>query len=37
MAITRDIIENRHHGTISFESQEGIGTTFTITLPAKKI
>ena len=36
MAITRDIIENRHHGTISFESTEGKGTTFTLTIPIKK-
>ena len=36
MAITRDIIENKHHGQISFESEEGKGTTFTLTIPMKK-
>ncbi|SFW30648.1 His Kinase A (phospho-acceptor) domain-containing protein [Prevotellaceae bacterium HUN156] len=36
MAITRDIIENKHHGTITFESEEGKGTTFTLTIPIKK-
>ena len=36
MAITRDIIENKHHGKISFESEEGKGTTFTLTIPMKK-
>ena len=36
MAITRDIVENRHHGTISFESTEGEGTTFVLCIPIKK-
>ncbi len=36
MGITRDIIENKHGGTITFESTEGVGTTFTITIPIKK-
>ena len=36
MNITRDIIENRHGGTISFTSTEGQGTTFTFTIPAKR-
>ncbi len=36
MAITRDIIENKHGGRLSFESQPGVGTTFTFTIPAKK-
>ena len=36
MGITRDIIENKHEGTISFESVEGEGTTFTFTIPIKK-
>ena len=36
MSITRDIIENKHQGSLSFESQEGIGTTFTMTFPIKK-
>ena len=30
MGITRDIIENKHGGTIAFESTLGEGTTFTI-------
>jgi signal transduction histidine kinase len=32
LAITRAIIE-AHHGTIDFESREGVGTTFRIVLP----
>ena len=35
MAITRDIIENKHQGHLSFESVEGEGTTFTFTIPIK--
>lgn len=36
MGITRDIIENKHGGTLSFESVEGEGATFTFTLPIRK-
>ena len=36
MGITRDIIENKHHGQLTFESTAGEGTTFTITIPVKK-
>ena len=36
MGITRDIIENKHHGRLTFESKLGEGTTFTITIPVKK-
>ena len=36
MAITKDIIENKHKGTLTFDSQEGQGTTFYITIPIKK-
>ena len=36
MAITRDIVENRHHGKLVFESEEGQGTSFTVTIPIKK-
>ena len=36
MGITRDIIENKHGGTMSFESVEGEGATFTFTLPIRK-
>lgn len=32
MAITKEIVE-RHGGTITAESQVGVGTTFTVTLP----
>ncbi len=33
MSISKEIIENRHQGTITFESAEGQGTAFTITIP----
>ena len=36
MAITRDIVENKHGGKLSFESTQGQGTTFTLTIPTKK-
>ena len=36
MAITRDIIEDKHHGTLEFDSTEGQGTRFTMTIPIKK-
>ena len=36
MGITRDIVENKHHGRLAFESTQGEGTTFTITIPVKK-
>ena len=36
MSITRDIIENKHGGKISFTSTEGQGTAFTFTIPIRK-
>lgn len=36
MGITRDIIENRHGGRITFDSTVGEGTTFTFIIPIKK-
>ncbi len=36
MSITRDIIENKHHGKLTFDSTEGQGATFTFTIPIKK-
>ena len=35
MSITRDIIENKHGGKVSFDSTEGKGTTFTFTIPVR--
>lgn len=36
MSIVKDIVENKHHGTITFNSTRGKGTTFTITIPIRK-
>ena len=36
MNIVRDIIENKHHGKITFESDEGQGASFTFTIPITK-
>ena len=35
MSITRDIIENKHGGKLTFTSEEGKGTTFEIALPMR--
>jgi signal transduction histidine kinase len=32
LAVARSIVE-RHHGSIGFETQLGVGTTFTVRLP----
>ena len=36
MGITRDIIENKHGGKLSFDSKLGQGTSFTFEIPIKK-
>ena len=36
MGITRDIVEIKHHGKLTFESEIGKGTCFTIIIPVKK-
>lgn len=36
MSITRDIIENKHGGKVTFTSTLGEGTTFTFTIPIVK-
>jgi signal transduction histidine kinase len=36
MSITRDIIENKHSGKVTFTSTLGKGTTFTFTIPVLK-
>jgi signal transduction histidine kinase len=33
LAIARDVIVNRHHGALWFESELGVGTTFFVRLP----
>ena len=35
MRIVKDIIEDKHHGKVTFDSTLGKGTTFTFTLPGK--
>ncbi len=36
LAISKSIIEEKHGGRLGFETREGVGTTFIITLPVKK-
>lgn len=36
MSITRDIIENKHHGRILFDSEENKFTTFSLIIPVKQ-
>jgi len=36
MAITRDIVENKHKGALTFDTKENEGTCFTMTFPIKK-
>ena len=36
MAITRDIIEDKHGGKLLFDSEEGQGTIFKLTIPIKR-
>ena len=36
LGITRDIVENKHDGKLSFESTAGEGTCFTISIPNRK-
>ena len=36
MSITRDIIENKHHGRVEFTSEENVQTTFSLIIPMKK-
>jgi signal transduction histidine kinase len=35
LALVRRIVE-RHHGSIAVESAEGVGSTFTVTLPRRE-
>ena len=36
MYITRNIIEEKHHGRIEFDSEEGKFTTFSLIIPIKE-
>lgn len=36
LSISKNIIEEKHHGQLTFESEEGVGTTFIILLPEAK-
>ena len=36
LSIARDIVEERHHGSITFESRLGAGTTFHIRIPIRQ-
>lgn len=36
MGITRDIIENKHHGHLTFQTEHGKGTCFSFTIPVKE-
>ena len=36
MAITKEIIEQKHNGQISFDSKQGEGTSFTFTIPIRR-
>jgi two-component system, NtrC family, sensor kinase len=36
LSISREIIEQKHGGTISFESEPGVGTTFHIRIPVRQ-
>jgi two-component system, NtrC family, sensor kinase len=36
LSISHDVITNKHNGTITVESELGIGTTFTIKIPVNK-
>lgn len=36
LAISHDVITQKHNGSISFETESDIGTTFTITLPLEQ-
>ena len=37
LTIAHDIVTNKHGGTLDVSSEEGIGTTFTITLPVNPL
>lgn len=36
LSISKNIIEEKHHGELTFESEEGVGTTFIIRIPSAK-
>jgi two-component system NtrC family sensor kinase len=36
LSIAKEIIEDKHGGTLDFESEPGVGTTFHIRIPVKQ-
>jgi signal transduction histidine kinase len=37
LTIARSCVVDKHHGTLTFETEEGKGTTFIVSLPIKEV